>query len=67
MMSLIHPSAVIEDGAVLGLNVSVGPFVYIGSKVKMGIYEVISLEFQQRYKALENLFIKNSLILSKSW
>lgn len=35
-MSLIHPSAVIEDGAILGSNVSVGPFVYIGSKVKIG-------------------------------
>jgi UDP-N-acetylglucosamine acyltransferase len=35
-MSLIHPSAVIEDGAVLGSNVSVGPFAYIGSEVKIG-------------------------------
>ena len=29
-MSLIHPSAVIDDGAILGENVSVGPFAYIG-------------------------------------
>ncbi len=35
-MSLIHASAVIEDGAVLGSNVSVGPFAYISSKVKIG-------------------------------
>jgi len=35
-MSLIHPSAIIEEGAILGTNVSVGPFVYIGSKVKIG-------------------------------
>ena len=35
-MSLIHPSAVIEEGAVLGNNVSVGPFVYIGPKVRIG-------------------------------
>ncbi len=35
-MSLIHPSAVIENGAVIGENVSVGPFVYIGSKVSIG-------------------------------
>ncbi|MDQ7046911.1 MAG: acyl-ACP--UDP-N-acetylglucosamine O-acyltransferase [Sulfurovum sp.] len=35
-MSLIHPSAVIEDGAILGANVSVGPFAYIGSQVKIG-------------------------------
>ena len=35
-MSLIHPSAVIEKGAVIGSNVSVGAFVYIGSKVRIG-------------------------------
>jgi len=35
-MSLIHPSAVIEDGAVLGANVSVGPFAYIGAQVRIG-------------------------------
>jgi UDP-N-acetylglucosamine acyltransferase len=35
-MSLIHPSAVIEDSAILGSNVSVGPFVYIGSEVSIG-------------------------------
>lgn len=35
-MSLIHASAVIEDGAILGENVSVGPFAYIGSKVNIG-------------------------------
>jgi len=35
-MSLIHPNAVIEKGAVLGDNVSVGPFAYIGPKVRIG-------------------------------
>ncbi|MCO4844764.1 MAG: acyl-ACP--UDP-N-acetylglucosamine O-acyltransferase [Sulfurovum sp.] len=35
-MSLIHVSAVIEDGAILGSNVSVGPFAYIGPNVKIG-------------------------------
>ena len=35
-MSLIHASAVIEDGAILGENVSVGPFAYIGAEVKIG-------------------------------
>ena len=35
-MSLIHPTAVIEEGATLGKNISVGPFVYIGSNVKIG-------------------------------
>jgi UDP-N-acetylglucosamine acyltransferase len=32
----IVPTAVIEEGAVLGANVSIGPFVYISSKVKIG-------------------------------
>ena len=36
MMSLIHSTAVIEDGAILGTNVSVGPFAYIGAQVKIG-------------------------------
>jgi len=35
-MSTIHPTAVIEDGATLGENVSVGPFAYIGAKVTIG-------------------------------
>ncbi|HFQ60675.1 MAG TPA: acyl-ACP--UDP-N-acetylglucosamine O-acyltransferase [Epsilonproteobacteria bacterium] len=35
-MSLIHPTAVIEDGAILGKDVSVGPFAYIGSQVSIG-------------------------------
>lgn len=35
-MSLIHPSAVVEEGATLGENVSVGPFAYIGPNVKIG-------------------------------
>lgn len=32
----IHPSAVIETTAEIGENVYVGPFVYIGEKVKIG-------------------------------
>jgi len=35
-MSIIHPTAVIEEGAVLGENVSIGPYAYIGSHVKIG-------------------------------
>lgn len=35
-MSTIHPTAVIEDGATLGEDVSVGPFAYIGAKVTIG-------------------------------
>lgn len=32
----IHPSAVVEDGAVLGAEVEVGPFAYVGPKVRLG-------------------------------
>lgn len=35
-MSTIHPTAVIEEGAILGENVSVGAFAYIGPEVKIG-------------------------------
>jgi len=35
-MSNIHPSAIIDDGAVIGENVSIGPFAYIGPKVIIG-------------------------------
>ena len=35
-MSCIHPSAIIEKGAILGTNVSIGPFTYIGAKVSIG-------------------------------
>jgi len=35
-MSNIHPTAVIENGAILGNDVFVGPFAYIGSKVRIG-------------------------------
>lgn len=32
----IHPSAVVEAGAMLGANVTVGPFSYIGADVEIG-------------------------------
>ncbi len=35
-MSLIHPSAIIEKGAVIGSNVSIGAFSIIGKNVKIG-------------------------------
>jgi len=35
-MSAIHPTAIIEDGAQLGENVSIGPYSVIGSQVKLG-------------------------------
>ena len=41
MSTLIHPTAVIEDGAELGCNVSVGPYSIIGADVKIGDNNVI--------------------------
>jgi len=35
-MQRIHPTAVIEEGAVIGDNVTVGPYAYITSQVKIG-------------------------------
>ena len=35
-MSTIHPTSVIEDGAILGENITVGAFAYIGAKVTIG-------------------------------
>ncbi len=32
----IHPSAIIEDGATLGADVTVGPFCFVGSQVTLG-------------------------------
>jgi len=36
MTSQIHPSSVIEDGAQLGDNVSIGPFCVVGKDVTLG-------------------------------
>jgi UDP-N-acetylglucosamine acyltransferase len=35
-MSNIHPTAIIEEGAILGDNISVGPYTYIGKHVTIG-------------------------------
>lgn len=32
----IHPLSVVDDGAVIGENVSIGPFCHVGSKVVLG-------------------------------
>ncbi|MBV8769809.1 MAG: acyl-[acyl-carrier-protein]--UDP-N-acetylglucosamine O-acyltransferase, partial [Hyphomicrobiales bacterium] len=32
-MTLIHQTAIIEDGASLGADVRIGPYCFIGSKV----------------------------------
>lgn len=36
MASRIHPTAIIEDGAQLGENVSIGAYAYIGGEVTLG-------------------------------
>ncbi|EEA96206.1 MULTISPECIES: acyl-ACP--UDP-N-acetylglucosamine O-acyltransferase [unclassified Pseudovibrio] len=35
-MQQIHPTAIIEDGAVLGENVKIGPYCMVGPKVTLG-------------------------------
>ncbi|MGW8169882.1 MAG: acyl-ACP--UDP-N-acetylglucosamine O-acyltransferase [Sulfurovaceae bacterium] len=35
-MNNIHPTAIIEDGAIIGNNVTIGAFSYIGSNVTIG-------------------------------
>ncbi|MGE3246260.1 MAG: acyl-[acyl-carrier-protein]--UDP-N-acetylglucosamine O-acyltransferase, partial [Beijerinckiaceae bacterium] len=32
----IHPSSVVEDGAVLGADVRIGPFCHVGPGVRLG-------------------------------
>lgn len=34
--AMIHPSSVIEDGAIIHANVKIGPFCYIGAQVEIG-------------------------------
>ena len=35
-MSKIHPTAIVEDGAILGADVEIGPYAHIGKDVKLG-------------------------------
>ncbi|MBF0247788.1 MAG: acyl-ACP--UDP-N-acetylglucosamine O-acyltransferase [Alphaproteobacteria bacterium] len=35
-MTMIHPTAIIEDGAQLGENVAIGPFCVVGAAVRLG-------------------------------
>ena len=35
-MSKIHPTAIVEDGAVLGADVEIGPYAHVGPNVKLG-------------------------------
>lgn len=32
----IHPSSIVEDGAIIGANIRIGPFCYIGANVEIG-------------------------------
>ncbi len=34
-MSSIHPTAIIEEGAVIGKDITIGPFAYIGAEVEL--------------------------------
>ena len=35
-MAKIHPTAIVEDGAVLGADVEIGPYAHVGANVKIG-------------------------------
>jgi len=35
-MTKIHPTAVVEDGAILGADVEIGPYCVVGSRVRLG-------------------------------
>ena len=35
-MPKLHPTAIVEDGAVLGADVEVGPFCIVGAQVRLG-------------------------------
>ena len=35
-MTYIHPTAIVEDGAEIGQDASIGPYCIVGSQVKLG-------------------------------
>ena len=35
-MAKIHPTAIVEDGAVLGADVEIGPYAHVGANVRLG-------------------------------
>ncbi|MBH2722312.1 acyl-ACP--UDP-N-acetylglucosamine O-acyltransferase [Serratia ureilytica] len=39
--AFIHPSAIVEEGAVIGAGVHIGPFCYVGSQVEIGAGTVL--------------------------
>ncbi|QTF09573.1 acyl-ACP--UDP-N-acetylglucosamine O-acyltransferase [Brenneria izadpanahii] len=39
--AFVHPSSIVEDGAVVGAGVHIGPFCYIGSQVEIGAGTVL--------------------------
>lgn len=41
MNTIIHPTAVIEDGAIIGSNCIIGPHCHIDSNVKIGDYNTL--------------------------
>ena len=36
MSGPIHPTAIVEDGAILGEGVRIGPYCIVGSQAKLG-------------------------------
>ncbi|MGE0708205.1 MAG: acyl-ACP--UDP-N-acetylglucosamine O-acyltransferase [Planctomycetota bacterium] len=59
-MSLIHPTAIVEDGAQLGEGVRIGPYAYVGPRVAVGdrtrLDQGVVLEGNTRIGADNHLF-----------
>lgn len=34
--AVIHPSSIVEEGAIIGAGVRIGPFCFVGSQVEIG-------------------------------
>lgn len=39
--AFIHPSSIVEDGAIIGAGVRIGPFCYVGAQVEIGAGTVL--------------------------
>ncbi|NVO11256.1 MAG: UDP-3-O-(3-hydroxymyristoyl)glucosamine N-acyltransferase [Bacteroidales bacterium] len=64
----IHPTAIIDDGAIIGLNVSIGPYCYIGKQVIIGDNTTIcsNVTITSPVNIGKNCFIKSGAVIGQS-